>query len=712
VLGRPVSNGVNGSPPRPISPFPTLLAVLAFPLCTPVLSPAAAQAPEPRGRWDEPRVRRLVVRAREARAHAFADTSLRGFEARAEGHVYYLARIGADAAQPQLDPDASGHRLVRADQVALRILWQAPDRAVQTIVGRRSRKRLPTRIHYHIDHLALILNNFGDSISLGEETEVRAVPHPAGDRALETYRYRLADSLRMRIGDRRFRLYRIEFRPRDPDSSGAVGELFLERETAAIARLRFTFTPAAYRDANLEGIEVDLENALWEGRFWLPARQRLEIRRGMRVLDFPLAGVIRTEFEMHDVRINPPELPSLPVGTRIASHPADRVRAYDRWREGLYAGPIGTADRDEASTGQIRELAREIARERILAGGRRTAPELAGLSSLFRVRRAEGARFGVGGRHRLDARRRIRAWIGHPAAEGGVEWRASYEGPLPLGRLTAEAYGDRHTDIGPFDAASGLTGTFGFLLRGEDFVDPYRRDGVRVTGRWERGPGTLRLGLAFEDHERARLVAFPPGNDPVRPIPSARPGELAALRGGYAIVRPRPGGSWSLDLSAEAATGGVGDFGFTRTVLELRGSESAADRALGWELRAGAAALTGSPPPQRILLLGGRGTVPGYPFRAWVGDLAAFARVAAVRELFGPWLRVRAVGAAGWTDLTGPAEEAGRTLGAGGSGGIRPSLGGGVDLLDGLLRLETVRGLDDGRWEWMVSFDRKFWPAL
>ncbi len=218
--------------------------------------------------WNAPVAHAIAARAIEARAHVYADTSLRAFEATAQGHVYFLAGFQGE------------REVVRADQIALDVRWQAPNRALQTIVGRRHEIRLPTNIRYHIDHLSLVLDNFGDRIQLGDGDEVWNVLHPAAPGAPEFYDYRLADSLEIRIRDRAVRVFELELRPRDAADPGAVGSMFVDRESGAIARLRVTFTAAAYRDPDLVRIVLDLRSALWEGRYWLPAEQDLEITRG------------------------------------------------------------------------------------------------------------------------------------------------------------------------------------------------------------------------------------------------------------------------------------------------------------------------------------------------------------------------------------------------------------------------------------------------
>ena len=49
----------------------------------------------------------------------------------------------------------------------------------QRIVGMRDQKVLPTNIKYHLDHLTVVQDDFGDVIRIGDGDEVSTVLHPA-----------------------------------------------------------------------------------------------------------------------------------------------------------------------------------------------------------------------------------------------------------------------------------------------------------------------------------------------------------------------------------------------------------------------------------------------------------------------------------------------------------------------------------------------------
>ncbi len=377
------------------------IAWIAWVALTPLLIPARPETAWAQDEgWNGPRSVEIATRAVEARAHAYADSSLRDFEAAAEGQVYFVGEFGDE------------RELVRADQISIELRWQAPDRALQTIVGRRHERRFPTRIQYHIDHLSVVLDNFGDRIRLGEGDEVRNVLHPAGAGALDFYDYRLVDSLEIRIRDHTARVYRLEVRPSDADRPGVVGTLYVERGSGAIVRMTVTFTGAAYRDPSLEYINLDLRSALWEGRYWLPAEQEIEIRRQLSWLSYPIGGVIRTRFRILDYRINGGPSYSLGRGERVASLPQATLERYSEWREPLYGEGLAASERSDEALARLRRRASTLVRPADLLGTSKLQLYLPDASSALRARRAEGVLLGGGGSYRLDEWSELRVWVG------------------------------------------------------------------------------------------------------------------------------------------------------------------------------------------------------------------------------------------------------------------------------------------------------------
>ncbi|MGH7534409.1 MAG: hypothetical protein ACREMG_02365, partial [Gemmatimonadales bacterium] len=243
----------------------------------------------------------LVSRAVERRLAVQADSTLRSYRTRAHGFVFFLAQVGEGLAEPP--------RLVKADELAVEVYWQAPDRSKQIILAWRDGAYLPTDINYHRDHLGIVTNNFGNMIRIGEGDEVRDVVHPLSPAGLSLYDYSLGDSLAIRTGAADVTVREVEVRPRWFAQPLVVGTMYLDVATAELVRFRFSFTPAAYLDRQLEDISVVLENGLFENRYWLPYRQEIEIRRRATWLDFPARGIIRGRWEIDQYDLNP-TLPS------------------------------------------------------------------------------------------------------------------------------------------------------------------------------------------------------------------------------------------------------------------------------------------------------------------------------------------------------------------------------------------------------------------
>ncbi|MDE2944156.1 MAG: hypothetical protein OXT63_08085 [Gemmatimonadota bacterium] len=660
-------------------------------------APAAAPRAGVSDGWNSEAALRLVERAIEARRQAWADSSLERFRADVQGHVYYLG-------------DILGERhVIRADQLALDLRWQRPDRSMQTIVGRRHELRLPTTIHYHLDHLFLVLDNFGDRIRIGDGLEIRDVPHPAGAGAREFYEYRLADSLEIRVRDRTARVFELEVRPREPTDAGAVGSLFVERETGAIARMRLTFTATAYRDPQIVRLVVDLRSALREGRYWLPDEQEIEIARSLPWFDFPLETLVRTRLRVLDYEFDEEALFSLGPGQLIYSYRDEELARFDGWEDPLYGGPVeeGSADGD---LGEAAAKARELLLGRTLRGGRRWQLALPNASGGIRARRSEGLFVGAGAAYRPNDLTRVSFGGGH--AIGEARPQASLGLQRRLGKVDVEVDGwlRTHRDVGP-PAAVGVLRTLALLADGEDYEDPYLATGGRIGIARRGGPVRWRVGASLERHRSAALVVGtqPLRDRPLRPVRPVDEGELARVDAGLTVaLRSGPGTRWMLDLAGEAAANGVGNFGYTRATVALRARGSPGG---GWNWASGVefGLAGGELPAQRLFLIGGRGSLPGYEFRGWGGDRMALWRAEVSRTIASPWVRLRAIGAAGWAGVGRAGEGAARRFGVSGSEGLRASAGLGLGLVYDILRLDVIRG---GNWVLLLSVDPRFLRIL
>lgn len=693
---RPRQRSVRRRRAGPGAAFAILLAGLPLP----ALPALRAQEPAADG-WNDPRTLALVRAAIDARRWPWGDSTLAGFDLYAEGRVHYVADFGG----------AAGQQAVRADQVAVELRWRRGIGSIQELVGRRETEWLPTNIRYHVDHLTLVLDNYGDRIRIGEGDEVRDAPHPLAPLATRIYDYRLTDSLAMEISGEWHRLYRIEVRPRDAGVPAVVGTLDVEQESRQLTRLAVSFTPASYVDSRLVQVSVELENALIRGRVWLPWSQKVEIRRRMEWMELPFGSTIRSSFQVLDYDLDPQSRGVRP-GHRIRALPAAELERYAGWRTpALEAWPEDVRT-DSVRLDRVRQEAVSIAGNRHMGGDARLRLYVPSVSSAFRVRRAEGVYAGAGARWEIDGRHALTVGGGWGFAREAGSLRASLDRRLGSATLSLEGRLDELEDIGPFAASSGLLSTLGALVRGDDWTDPYFRSGGTLAIRGPLGSmGRGRAAVVGEEHEAAQLELDPPGGTDARAVRSIGEGTDLRLELGF----EREVGTWlgsraTATLAADLSAGG--DFGYTRWIGGLAVRPREPDAVWAWEAAAGGGLGTGTLPEQRLLLLGGRGTVPGYEFRPFAGDAAAFAQVAASRTLWHPWLRARLLAAAGWTRIGSAAEEAAGRFGAVETGSVRTSLGAGVSLFYDLVRVDAARGLDDGRWEWIVSVAPAFRPPL
>lgn len=652
---------------------------------------------EPEGPgWNSPRAMELMDAARRARQASVDDTTFRSYRARARGFVYfYLDR-----------PDAEDHTLIRADQIALDVFWAAPNLTRQRIVGMRDEERLPTSIRYHLDHLTVVQDDFQDLIRMGDGDEVAAVVHPAAPGAETLYDYRLADSLSLNyVGlPEPVRVYRVQVRPRDLERPGVVGALFLDRRSGAIVRMAFTFTPASYVDPYLDYIRISLDNGLWLGRHWLPYRQEVELRRELPQLDFMAGSIIRGRWEVGEYVFNEPVPAFIAQGPRVTSVPEARRRAFD-FREPLYADLEQEGLESSPELEDVRRQAREMAVQHALGGLRPLRLHLGSVSDVVRRNRAEGWAFGLGVTLR-EGERPLRLLGGYATAAERGWLRGDFSIPLGAATLRASGYWNRLADIGPWAGASGLINTLA-TLGGRDYTDPWWTHGGGLGVEWRLGTTDrhrLRVEGRVERHESAALNVDG-DNTAFRPVLPVDEGTLASASAAWWV--PDLGRGLFGGVRAEA---GRLDDGFGRVDLHAGWSRTGPAHAVERWIRLDAGVVSGGAPPQRLYLLGGRGTVPGFGYRGAVADRYALARGFVRRSLLDPWVSLRATGAAAWSELGN------RSLPGGWAGdvspGFRGALGVGADLLWDVVQLDVARGLPDGDWTFFVSVSPRLTPWL
>ena len=660
-----------------------------------VPSPASAQD------WNSDSALALARRAIERRSRAAVDTALRDYKAQAHGFVFFLGQFGEGLTEPP--------RLVKADQLELEVYWKAPRLSKQRIIGWRDRTDLPTDINYHRDHLGIVQNNFGLAIRLGEGDEVRDVPHPLGPPpgGTDAYDVALGDTTIIVLPQRAVRVVALHVRPKDFAAAAIVGTLFLDLESADLVRMAFNFTPHAYLDPQLEDVSIVLDNALWEGRFWLPYRQEVEIRRRATWLDIPARGIIRGRWEIEGYLFNVGLAASWFSGEEITSVPRAERDSFP-WATSLntaiqdIAGPVRENDLQ-----QVRAEVSRIAGRRVLTGLKRRRLGARALSDLLHANRVEGLALGAGLVWRLPGDGfEVRALGGYGFSDGsgkGLVAITSADG------LELAVY-RQVRDIADVPVIAPLLNSIASQEFGDDYGDYYRATGVRLGARFPIGTRGEWHVTATTERIQSLGVRATPATGRFRPNPAV-PNDRYFI-GRLTVRRRSEGFAVRRDLAGEASVeigGAYARLSGSGHLLVPVGQHRLLTRV---QFGLGSEEL----PPHLAFLMGGRGSLLGDGFREWGGRRAALLHVELRTPV--PFVRLRAgpartpgtitlapYAAAGWTSQPIALTPWRPTP------TVRVTLGLGAEWL-GLFRLEAGYGVQSRRVHVAFDVTRDFWDIL
>jgi hypothetical protein len=663
-------------------------------------SPLGAQT------WNDSATIALVQRGISARRHAEPDSSLTSYRTRAHGFVFFLAQVGQGL--------TGTPRLIKADELDVDVYWQAPALSRQVILGWRDGRWLPTDINYHRDHLGIVTNNFGDRIRIGEGDEVRDVVHPLAAEGPQLYDYRLSDSVRLQNRDTTLELYEVEVRPRDPSAPRVLGTLSLDVGSGDLVRFRFSFTPAAYLDRSLEDISVVLENARLEGRWWLPWRQEVEIRRRVSWLDFPARSIIRGRWEIGDYDLNVSLPQKVAAGPPIGGLRAP-VDTGGRW-----SGPLADAIQDagrpveQQDLEAVRAEIEHLAEGRALSGQAHTRLGVSSLSDVARVNRVEGLALGAGLAVQVSPEviLRPRAAFGTSDERLTGDLRLSWE--RPWGGLSLQA-GRRVADLADHPIVSGITNSLLAQETGRDLGDYTLVDLARLRADWRTSP---RLGLSLEagaERSRSLPVTASPANGSYRANPRLGAGTTAVLRLTTRYEAPSVERARVVAFEGRVE-GGIGDREYARAAAELSWAGPVGPGTLALRTRAGAG--TAELPGYRNFAIGGWGTLVGEPFRAWGGRRVALASIEYRLDAPFPAIPLGAFVSTGRTVTIAPFLSAGITGGLvrglpwRPSGKVRPVAGLALEWFHRLIRAEAGVGLRTGALGVTVDVSREWWDIL
>ena len=666
--------------------------------------------------WNDPRTDSLVRLGIERRAQQLADTALVDFRATAHGYLTFLAQLGSDPDARGADAFTEPPRVVKADELMLEVFWKAPNLSKQRIVGRRDTLLLPTDINYHRDHLGIVQNNFPDIIRLGDGDEVLDVPHPLSAAGMGAYDYAIRDSLRIRLPDRLIEVFEVRVRPKDDRQPRAVGAVFIDRSQGQVVRMAFSFTRSALRDKQLEDVSIVLENALIEGRFWLPRRQEIEIRRTGSWLDYPARGIIRGRWEICCYAVNQGLPRGFFGGPEIVQAPANVMRAHPWNGRILDSLPPDVRAVTDEDVRKVQEEARELVRGQALARTRQTSLTARRASDFVSVNRVEGLalggavgrRFGagvsasVGGRWGLDDR--------EAKGRASLAWqRASGVGV----RVTAYR---TYRDAGDVAETSLIRNSFAAQEFGSDYTDPFDTRGVGATLELGRLAGLRwRLSGAYEAHDPLRVHARPSNGGYERTIPAA---SIEGPRLALGLLRPTALAWLGTEVRLDAELRGMrvrqGET-FGHLFAALRVERPLGDRRLVLHTVAAGAA---GPlvPPQELAYFGGPTTGPGYEFHEFAGRGGLSQRLEFRNPVPFVSIPLGRFGSTGGSATLVPFAHTVYVTSPAGFQAARqgwyPAVGVGALVFFDILRLDVARGLRGGRWTVSLDASPELWGIL
>lgn len=658
--------------------------------------------------WNSEAVTVLIARAVERRAAVQTDSGLRDYRARAHGFVFFLGQLGELSEPP---------RLIKSDQLEVEVYWKAPGVSKQRIVGWRDRADLPTDIRYHRDHLGIVTNNFGDRIGLGHNDEVRDVPHPLAPDGPSLYDYALVDSLTIRMPPRAVRVYRVRTRPKDLNTPGVVGTLYIDVDEAELVQFRFNFTRSAYVDDTLEDITIVLENGLWDGRYWLPRRQEIEIRRRTAWLDLPARGIIRGRWEIDGYRFNTNIPDTMLRGPVIVAAPT-AVRDTFRWSEPLDAAVRAVATQAVTfDLAAVRAEVKNLAQDRVLSGLSGSKPGVGAVSDLLHFNRVEGLAPGFGWVFRPGGgAAEIRLWASYGMGDNRLKGRFAVR--RRMGRFTVGIEAARVArDVADERVIAAALNSLLAQEVAQDYGDYYLATGGSASLRLDLGPrSTVGFSLGVQ-RSTSMMVQATAATDTFRLNPDLGAGTF----GFAALTVERRTGGFALGRGVSGALTIEGGSGEERQYVRVRGrgrlqfpigaTDLVARGWVGW----GSVDL----PRHRAFVLGGRGSLVGEPFRAWGGRRAAVGTLewripipfpalplgsftsTGDRVFLAPFV------AAGWTDGALPQFLPWRP-----TDGVRPVIGLGMEWFHSLFRADFATSLRDGGFRVVVGIRRDLWGIL
>lgn len=638
----------------------------------------------------------LLVRAMQQRTVRDADTALSSWSALARGKVLSTTVLA--------NGDLRVERPVKLDQLTVEVYAESPNRSKQVIRSWRDTSYLPNMIRYHRDHLGIVANDFGNTIRLGDGDEVRNLIHPLSERGLAWYLFRMGAITTIQNKQGLITVQEVQVRPRDPNSAGTVGSLFLDVDRAALVRFSFTFTPAAYLDRTVQDITVVLDNALQDQAWWLPWRQSIIIRRADPRIELPSLSVIRADWELSDYQLGVTHPPGTFDGIPHSGPPTAPVPPSG-------APPLAAlpaSQPEDLTAEEIQRAASDMLSGRSLSGLPSVRTALAGFSDLLSVNRAGGLIVSYGLRFPVGRSMVGRAKAGIAFGSSQLVGSATLTSSGPNAQWTLSA-SRQQEDMADYPATSSIRNSLLTSITGGDLGDWTLVEGLGISVKLpsERSAVTLELR---QEWSHSLNTTFTPVNHEESPNPTLGIGAATVFRS--RVSHQGETSTWA--LRAEAGTG-------NRDWLRLSGRT---ELHLGrWDISLQGGWGSAELPGYRSFALGGTGTLPGLGNRSLGGKRYALIE-AGLRVPTGvpvPWSLVPlprtmrrvtlpstlipflAVGVAGGDQAGFPWR---------GTASLEPVVGLRLDLWGELLRVETGISLRHGGLGLSLDFHPSWWGAF
>ncbi len=608
--------------------------------------------------------------------------ALTDYRVSVESEVAFILRTAAAAqgtGSTVSSADAGRERLLQVEQIESALRWERNGTVDQHIIGYRSRAvtaspsalsvlRQPwvvpvlygNRLQLLLGRRASRTDSSGTTHGSAAAASALLAIHPFADDRAQVYRFGGGDTVAvLRLGPRAVTVVRITVDPATAPRGRTLlfrGTIDVDAERHQIIRMRGQFVIEARQRSVIRRalnaawetvVFAELENAEFDGIYWLPSRQRIE-GQARSAFAGELRPLMRVVSRFTNYRINQSGRgeASLAGGAsdtarapaaRITFAPRDSMSAFDAWQSAL-----GTATNSTARATDFDDIAPDHWRP---AGAPFLDWRADRINDVFRYNRVEGVFTGLSATLRFrDAAPGLSvgtnvgwAWAEHTPR--GSVWSRWARGPwLFSGR--AERSLVNTNDFRPLlDYEQSL---MALLVTADDYDYVDRRSvvvGMTRTLPIRGAPAFhIEAGPAFDRGEVARVRYG------LIHLDSAFRGNRAAATGGYVHtaagidLHPNVTG----DFLAPGVGGGLwyerGDGPLSWQRLEARLTARRSIAALIVAGRLDAIALFAKQPiPQQVIEFGESEGLPGYAYKEFGGDRAVLARGAVEYQL--PFLR-------------------------------------------------------------------------